>query len=142
MFLSTLHQFDKATLVYNNLLRLQPNNGRLYLMRGSLYEHIRDTISAQKDFQTSLKIYNSILDTMSSKNRDYSAVLFDKALLLIMLDQQEQGNRLLKRLCNEEKNKTMKEVICSYVNKTKKELLTFEPPDHSVDSASVTIEKD
>jgi hypothetical protein len=90
-----------------------------------------DSISGRNDFQTSVDIFNRLLDTMSYKNKNYPFILFDKALALIMLDQQENGNLLLKQLCETEKDKTLRAYFCFYLNKTKKDLLTLPPPDHS-----------
>jgi hypothetical protein len=127
IFLNFSEQPEKSLSITNRLIGLKPYSASLYLMRGGFYERMRDTIAAKKDFQKSLEICETVLDTMSSKNGSYDAIFLDKALSLIMLEEKEQGNQLLKQLGDKQKDQYLKEYYSSFINKSKTELLTFEP---------------
>lgn len=124
LFLNTPNQSHRIGLTLKNLIRIRPNDHSLYLMRGNFYAQQGDTVSGKMDFQKSLEICDAILDTTRFNNPGYDAVLFDKAVILVMLDQPQKSNELFKQLCD--KNAGMeKDFYCSCINKNKTELLAF-----------------
>lgn len=135
MFLYGLKQSDKAILTVNELIRLRPNAHDLFMMKGNLYEIIGDTISSKSDFQKSLTICNSALDTMSTTNRDYAMLITNKAINLIMLGDSIQANKILKNLYNTQPDDSAfdnveKKYILSHLNKNKNQLMeTISNPD-------------
>ncbi|MDB5224341.1 MAG: hypothetical protein JWN83_3008 [Chitinophagaceae bacterium] len=135
MFLYGLKQYDKAILTVNELLRLRPNAHDLFMMKGNLYEIIGDTISSKSNFQKALTICNSVLDTMSTTNRDYVMLTTNKAINLIMLGDLIQANKILKNLYDTQPDDSAfdnveKKYILSLMNKNKTQLMeTISNPD-------------
>jgi tetratricopeptide (TPR) repeat protein len=125
MFLNSLRQFDKAILAANNAIRIRPFAHDLYLTRGIFYDQLGDTISSTNDFQRSLAICNTVLDTMDSKNTAFDYLLMNKATNLIMLGDQKEGNRFLKQLYDKETDEGFKKFYGSLMNKPKKEFLAL-----------------
>ena len=134
MFLNTLKQFDKAILAANNLIRIRPFAHDLYLTRGFLYDQIGDTISSRNDFQRSLAICNAVLDTMNSKNTAFDYLLMNKATNLVMLGDQKEGNKVLKKLYDKQTDETFKKFYGSLMNKPKKEFLALLNSSNQEDS--------
>jgi tetratricopeptide (TPR) repeat protein len=123
-FLAHLKEYNKAIVAINNILRLEPNANDVYLMGGMFYEKIKDTITSKIYFQKSLTICNSALDTMNVNNRDYSMLVGNKAVNLIMLGEQAQADKLLKKLSETETNdEDFKKMTLSLAGKPKQELI-------------------
>ena len=123
MFYYQLKQFDKAILTINKLIQLRPTAHDLYMMGGVLCERIGDTLSSKAYFQKSLAICNNVLDTINTKDRDHDMFLLNKAINLIMLGDEFEGNQLLKKLYDSQTDDALKELTASFMNKSKKELL-------------------
>jgi tetratricopeptide (TPR) repeat protein len=123
MFHNQLKELDKAVLTVNKLIQLRPTAHDLYLTGGVLYERLGDTISSKTYFQKSLTICNSVLDTMSTKNRDYEMLVGNKAINLIMLGDQAKASEILKKLYDSQTDEELKKWTASLMNKNKKELL-------------------
>ncbi len=123
MFLYSLKRFNKAVETINECIRIKPWAYDLNFTGGILYEKVGDTISSKKYFQKSLKIINSVLDTVKNKNLDYEVLLSFKAVNLIMLDDFKGGNALLNDFVDRQKESDLKEMALSYMNKSKKELV-------------------
>jgi tetratricopeptide (TPR) repeat protein len=125
MFLYSLKQFDKAVETMNECIRVKPSAHDLYLTGGILYEKIGDTVSSKKYFQKSLTILNSVLDTMKVQDMTYEMLVSNKAINLIMLDDNKGGNDLLKSLADKQQEPELKEMTLSFMNKTRKELVNM-----------------
>jgi len=123
MFLYSLKRFNKAVETINECLRISPSAHDLYMTGGILYEKIGDTISSKKYFNKSLTILNSVLDTMKVQGITYEMLVNNKAINLIMLDDNKAGNDLLKSLAAKQQEPELKEMTLSFMNKTKKELV-------------------
>ena len=123
MFLYSLKQYGKAIETLNECIRLNPSAQDLYLTSGILYERIGDTVSAKEYFQKSLTICNNVLDTMTSKNRDYEMFVGNKAVNLIMLGDEIEADKILKTLYDTQENEETKKITLTLMNKTKKELI-------------------
>ncbi len=123
--LTQLRQYDKAIATAKRLIRFKPLAPDIYMMCGEIYDKINDTISSNIYFNKALALSNAYLDTMKVENINYDMFIMNKAVTLIMLNQQVEGNKLLKQLYNRQKYETFKEHIKSFMNKNKKELLEF-----------------
>ncbi len=123
MFLYSLKQFDKAIETMNECIRIKPAAHDLYLSGGFLYEKIGDTISSRKHFQKSLAILNTVLDTMNVQNMNYEMLVCNKAIALIMLDDNMIGNNLLKEIVDKQHDPELKKLALSFMTKSKKELV-------------------
>jgi len=123
MFFNQLKQFDKAVLTINKLIQLRPSAHDLYLTGGILYERIGDTVSSKAYLTKSLTICSAVLDTMSVTNRDYEMLMSNKATNLIMLDNQQKANEILKQLYDKQTDEELKKNTLSMMNKNKKQLL-------------------
>ena len=123
MFLYSLKQFDRAVETMNECIRIKPWTYDLYLTGGILYEKVGDTISSKKYFQKSLTIINSVLDTVKARNLNYEVLVSNKAVNLIMLDDNKSGNALLETIAARQQESEVKEMALSFMNKSKKELV-------------------
>ena len=123
MFLFSLKQFDKAVATMNECIRIKPTAHALYLTGGILYEKIGDTISSKKYIQKSLTILNQVLDTMKVQDLNYEMLVSNKAINLIMLGDNKNGNDLLKAIADRQQDPELKEMTLSFMNKSKKELV-------------------
>jgi tetratricopeptide (TPR) repeat protein len=123
MFLNSLQQYDKAIIAINNTIRINPKAPDLYLTGGLFYEKIKDTISSKKYFQKSLQICDAVLDTMNSTNKNYLMLASNKAVVLIMLEQQTKADELLKQLANSETDEVIKKNILLMIGKKKEDLI-------------------
>jgi tetratricopeptide (TPR) repeat protein len=123
MFFNQLKQFDKAVLTVNKLIRLRPFAHDLYLTGGILYERIGDTVSSKTYFTKSLTICSTVLDTMSVTNSDYEMLMGNKATNLIMLDNQQKANEILRKLYDKQTDEELKKNTLLMMNKSKKQLL-------------------
>ena len=123
MFLYSLKEYGKAVETLNECIRLNPSAQDLYLTGGILYERVGDTASAKEYFRKSLTICNNVLDTISTKNRDFDMLVSNKAINLIMLDDSAEADKILKTLYGKQQDEEMKKMILSVMNKTKKELI-------------------
>jgi tetratricopeptide (TPR) repeat protein len=130
---SELKQYDKAILTVSNLIRLKPDEHEIYLIGGTLYEKMGDTISSKIYFQKSLTICTNVLDTMNIKNKDYNMLFMDEAINLIMLSNQTKGNQFLKQLYDRQTDSFFKELTATYMNKNKKEVLDLMSGDKHTD---------
>ena len=130
MFLYGLKQYDKAINTANELIRLRPNAHDLFMLKGNLLNKIGDTTSANLNFEKSLKICNSALDTMQETNRDYQMFVMDKAVNLIMLGDSAKANKILKILYDKQPDdpefeNVDKKYILSLMNKNRSQLIDF-----------------
>ena len=114
---------DKALLTGQSLIRIKPNVGEYYSALGIIYEQKQDSISSRKCFIIAIACYDKKLDTMSKENRNYDAILLNKAFNLILVGQQKYGNDILKQLFDESSDENYKEIIKSFMNKTKQQIL-------------------
>jgi tetratricopeptide (TPR) repeat protein len=121
MFFAQLNQYYKAIETINHMIRLRPKNYELYSTGAIMYDKLGDSISSEEYLQKSLEICTKVLDTMSVQNRNYH--LMNKALILIMLGHQTDGNLLLKMVYEDETDSVKKEWIHSYMNKSKREII-------------------
>ena len=129
-FLFGLKQYDKAINTTNKLISLRPNAHDLFMLKGNLLYKIRDTASANLNFEKSLKICNSVLDTMRETNRDYMMFVTDKAINLIMLGDSAKANKILKILYDKQPDdpafdNVEKKYILSLMNKNRIQLIDF-----------------
>lgn len=128
MFFSQLNLNDEGLRTLNKLIVLRPNSHDLYMMSGLWYEKIGHSDSSQGYFEKSLSICNTVLDTMGKKNKDYTMLVENKAINLIMLGDSVGANILLKNLLDfvpddPKFGNVEKEYINSLIGKSKRELL-------------------
>ena len=135
MFLGSLKEYTKAIKTVDELIRLRPNAHDLYMQKGNFLEIIGDTTSAKLNFEKSLSICNSVLDTMLETNRDYRMLVTNKAINLIMLGDSAMANKILKVLYENQSGDSAlenieKEYISSLMHKNRIELMnSFFKPD-------------
>jgi tetratricopeptide (TPR) repeat protein len=139
VFQLQLKQYDKAIVTSKNLIRIRTTAPDLHLTFGVLYERVRDSLSAEKEFQEALSLYDKFLDTMSLKNKDYDMLSVNKAVDLIMLGEQMKGNEFLKQLYDRQADDSLKGLILSFMNKNKKDLIeTIEHRQSATNNAGLT----
>jgi hypothetical protein len=140
MFQLDLKRDTDAIMTTKALIRIKPTDPRAYMTIGFLYEKTGDSISSTFYFQEALMRLNSILDSTNHKNEIYDEFMSDKALALIMLGRQTEGNELLEQVSRSANNPLLIESIQQFRNKNKKELFKMitDPPSRS-DTSQMTI---
>lgn len=128
MFYYQLKRFDKALLTNNKLIQLRPNAHDLYLRSGMLLTQLGDTATAKMYFTRGLTICNSVLDTMTTTNRDYVMLTTNQAIALIMLGNSAKAYKNLKTLYDNQPDdpsfdNVEKKYIRSLMGKSKSELV-------------------
>lgn len=120
-----LKQYDQALLTAHDLKRLKPAMPDYYTTIGILYDIKGDTVSSSKFFAEASAKFDSILDTMSKTSMNYDILLMNKAINLILLDEQQKGNDILKQLHDKHKEEGYRESLALLRNKSKQELLEY-----------------
>src|SRR5205085_1576049 len=100
-----------------------PESPIYYFSTGLLYERLHDTISSKKFFTEANTHFDRMLDTMNKKNTGYESLMVNKAINLILLGRQQDGNTILKNLYDNSKSDIIKEMVSPIMNKTKEEVL-------------------
>ena len=116
-------QFDKALITAKSLHRIMPDAASYIMMLGVIYEEKGDTVSSKKYFNEAAKRYDNMLDTMNKTNKSYEALLFSKALNLILLGQEQSGHDILKQLYDNQKDTAYKNLLGLFMNKPRREIL-------------------
>lgn len=118
-----LKQFDKALITAFDLKRIKPNAPDYYVTIGMLYDIKGDTVLSKTYFAEAATCYDKILDTMSTSNKDRDMLLMNKAVNLVLIGQQGQGNKILKQLYDRQHDEAYREMIALFMNKTKDEII-------------------
>ena len=117
---------------------LRPEDPIGFVSTGMIYEILHDTISSKKYFAEADKHFNKILDTMDRTSTSYELLIMNKAINLILLGQQQNGNALLSKLYDKSKSNFMKEAVSPLMNKTKEEILDVLLNPEKQDSSEIT----
>ncbi len=120
--LCELQQLRQALLTAKKIERINPYP-ELYGGEGILYYKLGHSDSAMMYFNKSLQLYNTILDTMNVENRFYNANVINMGAMLILLDRNEEGIRVLKEIYEKEENVQMKEIISTAMKMNKKDFI-------------------
>ena len=120
-----LEQIDKAIETAKQMKRIKPDVPDYSQTVGMLYEKIGDSISAEKYFTEASTQFDNILKTTSSESKNYTFLLINKAINLVLLGKQQEGNDILKQLYEKEKDETYKEYIAQFMGKSRKEIIDF-----------------
>lgn len=131
MFLNSLKDYQKAIFTVNRLLRLKPNANDLYLSGGIYYMKSGDSISAKAYLNKSLQICSQALDTMKADNKEYLSLALNRAINIILLGDQEKGNKLLEQLRDRETNSERKAYIDLFRGKNQPELMELSDGTYS-----------
>lgn len=123
-FQCNLQQFDKALITAKNLNRIKPESPDYFFTTGLIYDKMCDTVSSQKYFNQSAIFYDKILDTMNRTNKNYDNILMSKAINLIIIGQEQNGNGILKQLYRK-KDEAFKEMLSLFMDKSKQEILDY-----------------
>lgn len=118
-----LKQYDEALVVARHLVRLRPNSPEIHGGIGMLYEMTGDSVSSIKHFNQADVLYDQVLDTMRSGSLNYDMTLMNKGLNLIMIGKQQEGNKLLKQLYQNQNDTAFKELIAEYLDMDRQELI-------------------
>jgi len=126
MLFRSIQRHDSALTTAKQMYKLWPKSPITNIYTGRTYEEIGDTVSSKLYFKNALLIYNRLL---AEKNKDteifkYINVETDRAILFIMLNQQQKGESILNKLYAKEKDTLKKASILKYMGKTKKVILT------------------
>jgi tetratricopeptide (TPR) repeat protein len=107
-FQNELKQYHEAIITGCQLTKILPKDIIIKITLGEIYDRAGDTINSKNIYNNALLILNGQLDTMSKGNVQYRQSLENKAFLLILLDQPENGHKILNELYNSETDERKK----------------------------------
>lgn len=117
-------QFKEAlgTIKQIERLKVYPE---LYMGEGLIYYKLGNNDSSNVYLMKALQLYDTQLDTMSKEHKSYRSYLINKGVLLIILNRNNEGLKILKKMFVTEKNEWIKNSL-SHLMKTNKEKLINE----------------
>jgi tetratricopeptide (TPR) repeat protein len=108
------------------MIRIRPKMAELYAGAGVACLKSGDSVSAKTYFQQGLNVENSFLDTMKKNSRGYTERMMTKAECLILLDEHEKANVVIKKAIAVEDKDWFKAYLTSLLTKSKEQLLDFD----------------
>lgn len=96
-----LKQYSDALVTGKEILRLRPQDAIFKYLVGKIYDKTGDTIRARTYYKDYLSYCDHILDTMPQSNKQLESIKLQKALVLILLNQPQQGHDILEKLYEE-----------------------------------------
>jgi len=134
-----LKQYAGALITGKRLVILRPNDPVNEFLVGKVYDKLGDTIHAKAYYKNYLSYCSSILDTMATSNRQYRFVVEEKAIVLILLGQQQNGKAILKKLFDTEPISMNKPFDSLYMGLTRKDIIDGKDLRMTVDNTSYSI---
>jgi tetratricopeptide (TPR) repeat protein len=122
-FQITIKQYQEAINTGKQMIKLRPNNVAVTFTVGLLNDKIGDGFLAKQYYNKVLTTDNAVLDTMHTQNKAYSNVQLSKALCFIMLNEQQKGGTIIKKLYSTSTDSNYKAVYIQYMNKSKQDIL-------------------
>lgn len=122
-FQLSVNHYNDALISARNLLRIRSKSPHSHVITGITYWKKGDTISSKTHFENAARLFDKILDTMSTSNEMYEHTLMNKGVNLILLGDQEKGNRILKQLYEKQKHEARKGIFGLFLNKSRQEIL-------------------
>jgi tetratricopeptide (TPR) repeat protein len=113
---------EQAIKELKKMQRLFPRDFEPMFNCGILEYKTNRTNDAIATFNKLLKQLNTDLEKYKNKP-EYKAILINKGIVLILLDQAGEGKRLLNKLYNEEPDMYTKSYIAFYINSTKQAII-------------------
>jgi tetratricopeptide (TPR) repeat protein len=118
-----LKQYDRAIETGKQILKLRRAPYYPFII-GTFYYRLGDTTTANEYFKRTLPLCDSVLDTMSAKNKGtYEVVVMNKGVSLIFLGHPEEGNKVLKTFYDSQTDTLIKMWTGAFMNKSKEEIL-------------------
>lgn len=96
-----LKQYSDVLVTGKEMVRLSPNDALVKYLVGKIYDKTGDTTRARVYYNYYLSYCDHILDTMSKNNKQLEQTKLQKALVLILLNQPQQGHDILEKLYEE-----------------------------------------
>jgi tetratricopeptide (TPR) repeat protein len=137
-FENHLKRYKDALATGKQMIRLKPNDTTIRYLVGKTYYKTGDTIQAKVYYQDYLTYCNKTLDTMSIKNRHYKDVALEKGIVLLLLDQQQKGHEIFKKLYQNADNED-KDMYSLYMRVTKADLIEGKELSMTVGNKIISI---
>ncbi|MEO6852133.1 MAG: hypothetical protein ABI203_07990 [Mucilaginibacter sp.] len=93
-----LKRYKDALITGKEMVRLAPKDPVIKFLVGKIYEQNGDTILARSYYQDYLSYCDDRLDTMSTNNKSHKDIELQKAMVLVLLNQEQKGHEILNRL--------------------------------------------
>ena len=111
IFQTNFKDYEKAIQTGKAILKIQHSFPDMYGTIGTFYLRIGNTISANRNYQQEIRMFDKFLDTMSLKNPNFDQMILSKGTLLIMHGNEVEGNKMLKELYDRQHNEMYKWAI-------------------------------
>jgi hypothetical protein len=116
-------EYDSALKTAYIIDRLEPGIPDYNLLIGLIYDTKGDRILSKKYVAKTLQLYNEILDTLDATTERYDNILMKKAVTLVLIGQESEGNQILNQIYHRRQNTELKEKVSLYLNKTRSEMI-------------------
>ena len=113
----TLKQYQNALKTASKLHKMRPEAPDYFVIIGILYENLRDSINSKIYFNNALPYYDRDLDTIKKGSYSYETHLLNKALDLILVGQEQEGNQIIKKLYEKQTDEIHKYSFSVFMNK-------------------------
>ena len=122
-----LKRYSNALLVAKKLdsieLDFHPPFPRASSLIAIIYEKLADTVNSKFYFIESLNQVERTLDTMSKENKAYDYVLMEKGIVLLLLNEQEKGDAVIRYLSEIQKKDIINYQSAFFLNKTREAII-------------------
>ena len=121
-----LKHFDEAIKTAQNITRIFPDMHDLLFFMGILQFKTHHDKQAVATFEQLVAIYNRPAKKMN--NQDLKTDVINKAIALKLIGKTEEGNSILVKLANDERDPAIKKYIASYINYSKEQIIELMVP--------------
>jgi hypothetical protein len=119
--------FEDGLKTAKKMMRIFPSNDETKMFCGILQYKTGHKEDALAIFTKLLKQYNAALEK-NKKNPENRGLLFNKGIILVLVDKTYEGKILLKSIYDSEKDPMIKSNIAFYVNSTKDQIIDDKIP--------------
>jgi tetratricopeptide (TPR) repeat protein len=122
-FQTQLKQMDSALATGNQLIKHWPDNATFRFIIGERYEIKGDAVTSNSYYRVALSILNKQLSAISVTDKHYKSLIFEKATVLILLNQIGEAHRILKDVYDNETDESYKENLKTLMTFNRHELI-------------------
>lgn len=122
----SLQKYADALVTGKEMIRLAPKDMLIKLIVGKAYDQTGDSVQAKSYYKDYLYYCDGKLAFMPANDKERKQTELQKALVLILLNEPQQGHAILSKLYNESDNDDMsraKDIYGLYMRLTKSDLL-------------------
>ncbi|HTL81671.1 MAG TPA: hypothetical protein VL651_08195 [Bacteroidia bacterium] len=118
-------QYQGALSTAKEMARLKSGSAENLARLGLLYDVNNDSVHAHLCYQSAVRIYDVMLDTVKVKDRSVLQIEVWRALVLILLGNESEGRNDLDHLYNEASEGSFKQSLEKYLHAGRKDVIAI-----------------